>query len=97
MIQKAVLSFGYILVFIFILYGASSADELEALRLKAQQGDPEAQLSLGEKYYGYSGLNRDLNIAVKWIRKAAEQGYARAQYKLGWHYEVGQGVSQGAT
>ena len=27
--------------------------------------------------------------AVKWFRKAAEQGVARAQYNLGWMYAIG--------
>jgi TPR repeat protein len=32
--------------------------------------------------------------AVKWFRKAAEQGYAGAQYSLGYMYANGQGVPQ---
>ena len=32
--------------------------------------------------------------AVKWYRKAAEQGDAVAQYKLAWMYENGEGVTQ---
>ena len=32
--------------------------------------------------------------AVKWYRKAAEQGYAEAQTNLGWMYEKGRGVPQ---
>ena len=32
--------------------------------------------------------------AVKWFRKAAEQGYAPAQHKLGFMYEYGKGVRQ---
>jgi TPR repeat protein len=30
--------------------------------------------------------------AVKWFRKAAEQGHAKAQYALGRSYEMGLGV-----
>ena len=30
--------------------------------------------------------------AVKWYRKAAEQGNAKAQYNLGWMYDNGRGV-----
>jgi len=29
---------------------------------------------------------------VKWLRKAAEQGYAPAQYNLGFSYSEGKGV-----
>jgi TPR repeat protein len=32
--------------------------------------------------------------AVKWYRKAADQGYAMAQFSLGIMYENGQGVPQ---
>ena len=32
--------------------------------------------------------------AVKWLRLAAEQGVARAQYTLGLNYALGQGVPQ---
>ena len=30
--------------------------------------------------------------AVKWFQRAAEQGYAQAQYNLGFCYEYGTGV-----
>jgi hypothetical protein len=32
--------------------------------------------------------------AVRWYRKAADQGYANAQYALGFTYHKGQGVPQ---
>ncbi|MDA0238165.1 MAG: hypothetical protein O3B03_06590, partial [Proteobacteria bacterium] len=32
--------------------------------------------------------------AVKWYRRAAEQGNAKAQYNLGLMYDNGQGVPQ---
>ena len=35
---------------------------------------------------------KDGKEAVKWFRKAAEQGYAAAQYNLGAMYDSGQGV-----
>lgn len=35
--------------------------------------------------------------AVKWYRKAAEQGYARAQTNFGYMYEKGYGVTQNYT
>ena len=34
--------------------------------------------------------------AVKWYRKAAEQGMAEAQYNLGVCYEYGEGVTKDA-
>jgi uncharacterized protein len=37
---------------------------------------------------------QDYNEAVKWYRKAAEQGNAPAQSNLGFMYENGHGVAQ---
>jgi TPR repeat protein len=40
------------------------------------------------------GVPQDDAEAVKWYRKAAEQGDANAQYNLGQGYGDGQGVPQ---
>lgn len=45
-------------------------------------------------YYGRNGFGQDYAEAVKWYRKAAEQGYARAQCDLGFMYENGRGVTK---
>ena len=42
-------------------------------------------------HYG-RGVPQDDLEAVKWFRKAAEQGYAKAQKNLGWMYEQGKGI-----
>jgi TPR repeat protein len=41
------------------------------------------------------GLPQDYAEAVKWYRKAADQGYEPAQELLGVAYANGQGVPQG--
>jgi TPR repeat protein len=41
-----------------------------------------------------SGVPRDLNEAVRWYRKAAEQGFAPALHELGARYAAGSGVEQ---
>lgn len=43
---------------------------------------------------GGKGVTKDLTKAAEWYRKAAEQGDADAQYKLGLFYENGYGVTQ---
>ncbi len=43
-----------------------------------------AQFSLGVMYENGEGVPQDYKEAVKWYRKAAEQGYAKAQYHLGF-------------
>jgi TPR repeat protein len=35
--------------------------------------------------------------AIKWFRKAVEQGNAFAQVNLGWMYDKGRGVAQSDT
>ena len=40
------------------------------------------------------GVPQDYTEAVNWYRKAAEQGFASAQYRLGNMYKDGQGVIQ---
>lgn len=52
--------------------------ELHSLHKKAEQGDAEAQFQLGKHYDG-----KDESEAVKWYRRAAEQGHAKAQNNLG--------------
>ena len=50
--------------------------------LAAQNGNAEAQYNLALAYENGNGMTKDLSEAVKWYRKAAEQGHAGAQKKL---------------
>ncbi len=45
-------------------------------------------------YYDGRGVPQDDAEAVRWYRKAAEQGLAQAQHNLGVMYANGQGVPQ---
>jgi TPR repeat protein len=58
----------------------------------AEQGDADAQCSLGWMYFNGKGVPQDDKQAVYWYRKGAEQGNAWAQYNLGLMYRLGQGV-----
>jgi TPR repeat protein len=51
-----------------------------------------AQCNLGLCYECGRGVEKDVVEAVKWYRKAAEQGHSRAQCNLGYMYEIGRGV-----
>ena len=60
-----------------------------ALRLLlplAEAGNAEAQFSLGQLYREGHGVARDDKVALKWYRKAARQGDAKAQGALGAMY-----------
>lgn len=49
----------------------------------AQAGDPDAQFNLGQAYKLGRGVQPDLNVALDWYRKAAQQGHLRAEDNLG--------------
>ena len=61
------------------------------LRRLANQGE-SAQNDLGLAYHYGQGVQQDDSEAVKWFRKAADQGYADAEFYLGRSYEGGVGV-----
>ena len=48
--------------------------DLEALRIKAAQGDAEAQYKLGDWYYSGKEVKQDSAEAIKWYRLAADFG-----------------------
>ena len=57
--------------------------------------DAEEAYNIGCDYcYGENGKQKDYPEAVKWFRKAAEQGHTFAQYNLGVCYYNGWGVPQ---
>lgn len=58
--------------------------KFEAIKAMAEQGNAEAQYNLGICYHEGEGVAKDVFEAVKWFRKAAEQGYPTAQSALGW-------------
>jgi TPR repeat protein len=62
---------------------------LKLWRPLAENGDAEAQRSLGWMYGTGHGVPRDQEQATVWYRKAAEQGDARAQNRLGMTYIYG--------
>jgi len=59
--------------------------------------DAEAQFQLGKRYHEGNEVLKDDVEAVKWYRKAAEQGHAGAQNSLGLRYSRGEGVNMNQT
>lgn len=73
---------------------AQPAFDLEKVRARAEQADVEAQTMLGSAYSeGQAGLKQDQAEAFRWFRRAADKGFAPAQYQLGLAYELGRGVA----
>lgn len=56
--------------------------DLATLRQSAAQGDAWAQLNLGAAYDNGMGVERNVEQALHWYQKAAEQGLAEAQYNF---------------
>ena len=70
---------------------ARTEPELDRAKVKAAAGDVIAQFSVGALlYYGTA----DTAAGIDWIRKAAAQRYAPAEFHMGQVYEFGFGVTQ---
>jgi TPR repeat protein len=69
-------------------------EDAKACRLRAEQGDANAQYDLARLYYQGKGVPQDYAEAARWYRKAADQGNAKAQYGVGFMYDSGKGVPQ---
>lgn len=67
---------------------AEDTPEIAAFRVKAENGDKDAQMSLFLIYMGAG----DLKQAVKWTIRLAEQGDSTSQFFLGTCYLRGDGV-----
>lgn len=68
-------------------------DHAEAVRLYApciEEGDVEAEETIGYMYLMGKGVDKDQSIAVSLLTAAAEGGSARAAYRLGYMYDTGQ-------
>jgi len=70
------------------------AQDFEAIKHSAEQGNVSDQYNLGVMYANGLGVARNEAEAVKWYRKAAERGDADAQNNLGAMYAEGRGVAQ---
>ena len=87
----------YLLTFLCILFALSLAAENDyyANIDKARNGNKNAQYNIGYFYfYGKGGVSQNYDIALPWLRKAADQGVEQAQALLGLAYDHGFGVPQ---
>jgi TPR repeat protein len=73
---------------------AKLVEAAHACRVKAEQGDVNAEYDLGHMYNHGLGVTQDYAEAARWWRKAADQGNAIAQYDLGLAYQNGYGIPQ---
>ena len=68
------------------------ATAVRLVRPLAEQGNAQAQNSLGAMYYNGKGVVKDFKEAVRWYRLAAAQGNISAQLNLASMYYEGEGV-----
>jgi hypothetical protein len=57
-----------------------------------ENGDPFAEVLLGDKYHEGKGVPQNYLEAIRWYQKAADKGYFQAQWRLGMAYMLGNGV-----
>lgn len=69
---------------------------LVLVRRLAEKGDASAQLCFGDHLMSGEGVTQDWREAATWFGKAARQGNAEAQYKLGVAFDRGAGVERSA-
>lgn len=60
----------------------------------AEQGLPDAELTIGEMFLHGDSVERDVGEASKWFLSAAEEGLPEAQYALGLLYDEGRGLAR---
>jgi TPR repeat protein len=86
----------FALLALVLLFSVSAkAQTLEEIRVKAEQNDARAQFVLGFMYANGRDVTKDENEAVKWLRKAADQGFAKAQTKPGVDVRQRRGRGEG--
>src|SRR5712675_2949013 len=67
---------------------------LAVVGCRDKTGGVSTQLELGSMYLLGAGVQTNDDEAVKWLRKAAEQGDPIAQFNFGAMYATGNGVEQ---
>ncbi len=64
---------------------------LDVCTQAAKAGDLESQHLLGRMYEKANGVPRDLDVALRWYRSAADKGHAASQRRVAAAYAFGVG------
>jgi len=76
------------------IFQVSRLNNPDEMKLRAQQGDPDAQYSLALKNYYGREVTQNFKIAFYWFREAAIQGHGRAQAYVGAMHLFGKTIKQ---
>lgn len=81
----------FVFVACLLIFAHSFAQSgIEAIKQKAEAGDPSAMNTMGNIYKnGSAGQERDILAAKRWYEKAAEANYPAAYFNIGLMYERG--------
>ncbi|MGB5275794.1 MAG: tetratricopeptide repeat protein [Gammaproteobacteria bacterium] len=82
--KAALLHVAILIAVVFLTeISAARADMVFDFQMKlAQKGNAEAQFKVGEMYEAGRGVEKDMEQAMSWVTRAAEQGNKAANYKL---------------
>ncbi len=67
----------------------------ELLLREAEEGNPDAQYTVGYMYYEGQGVQQDEQAALRWIQMAASNGSSRAIQALGQMAGIGARIGSG--
>ncbi|HVR36931.1 MAG TPA: tetratricopeptide repeat protein [Methylomirabilota bacterium] len=70
------------------------SDLATRVQTRAEAGHPNAQFTLGERYYDGQGVPQDQSEAFHWVLLAAEGGHVRARTNVGMMLCVGRGAEK---
>ena len=69
-------------------------EALKEMQKRADTGDTQTQMVLGNLHYRGEEVKQDLPMAIELFLKAASAGHSEAQYALGMIYYRGEGVER---
>lgn len=80
-----------------VLEAGGDAKAVEVLTRIANEGNPLAQLRLGDLYFHGKGVSEDENMAIFWWKKSAASGNAEAMYQIAHAYLFGNTAAKGVA
>jgi len=73
----------------WVVFHLLADEEQNDLQKEAETGNPTCQFELATKYFD----QKKYDLALQWFQRAADQGFAPAQYKLGVCFLKGYGTN----
>lgn len=88
-----------LLIFCFFSIAVTIAEPLEVIRQRAEAGDVNAQLKLGNLYFSgkHEELPQDYHLAVRWYTLAAQQNHPEGLFNLALCYDQALGTEKDAN